>query len=261
MSGKKSKFIVYGVLLLAAFLVLFTQPDFFSPLQFSIVKIASLPIRIISVPFNELKKALTYHRTYNQYQRLKIEYSILKERLIGLDEVIKENNRLAKLLDFKRGLIFSSVAANVVGRDPGNWNSMIVIDRGKEDGVDVGMPVVSALGVVGKIAEAGADRSKVVLLTDPSFSVASLVKRSREVGLVSGTLQGMSQMRYLSGNADVQAGDLVITSKLSSSFPEGLLIGQVVDVHVDKNSLTVHCMIKPAASLSQLEEVLVVKKN
>jgi len=242
----------------AVLLLLFIQPDFLGPFKFSVLKVVNISIRIIDIPVNEIKKILTYHRTYRQYSRLKLDYSILRERIVNMDEVIKENNRLAKLLDFKRGLVFSSIAANVVGRDPSNWNAMIIIDRGREHGVDQGMAVVSAFGVVGKVAEAGADKSTVMLLTDPDFAVAGLVKRSREVGLVSGTLQGMSQMRYLAGTADIQVGDIVLTSKLSSSFPEGLLIGEVVEVYVDKNSSAVNCMIKPAASLSQLEEVLVV---
>jgi rod shape-determining protein MreC len=260
-SKRKSKFIVYGILFLAAFSLQFARHDAFLPFKSLVVNVVSFPIKFISAPLLEFKKIATYHRTYNEYQLVKKEYRILRDRLIGFDEVQKENNRLAGLLDFKRGLIFSAVAANVVGRDPATWNSSIVIDRGREDGVENGMPVVSALGVVGKISEAGANQSKVVLLTDPSFSVAALVKRSREVGLVSGTLKGLSQLRYLSGDADVKAGDVIVTSKLSSSFPEGLLIGEVIDSHKDDNSLTVHCMIRPATALSQLEEVLVVKKR
>ncbi|MEW5895466.1 MAG: rod shape-determining protein MreC [Candidatus Omnitrophota bacterium] len=261
MPGRKSKFIVYGLLILAVFFLLFLPPSFFLPLKGTVVNIVSMPIHVISYSFKELKKIATYHRTHDRYQKLKLDYDILRERLIGMDEVLKENNRLAKLLDFKRGLIFSSIAANVIGRDPSNWNSVIIIDRGLEDGVAQGMPVVSALGVVGKVAEADAEKSKVILLTDPDFSVAALVKRSREVGLVSGTLQGMSQMRYLSRDSDVQVGDVIITSKLSSSFPEGLIIGEVVEKYKDDNSLTIYCKIRPAAAVSQLEEVLVVHKK
>lgn len=249
------------MLFLAAFLLLFARPDVFRPFKFLVVNIVEIPIRIISAPLKEIKKILTYHRTYNEYQFLKREYMILKDRLSGFDEVQKENSRLAGLLEFKRGLVFSSVAANVVGRDPDTWNSVIVIDRGSEDGIEPGMPVISALGVVGKVVEAGSGKAKVVLLTDPGFSVAGLVKRSREVGLVSGTLNGMSRMRYLPDSADVTAGDMILTSKLSSSFPEGLLIGEVIGAHTDDNSLNMHCMIRPAAPLSQLEEVLVIQKR
>lgn len=261
MSRRKSKFIVYGLLFLAAFLLLFVRPEVFRPFKFVVSNIVAIPIRIISSPLHELKKIISYHRTYEEYQFLKKEYLILKDRLSGFDEVQKENSRLARLLEFKRGLVYSSIAANVVGRDPDTWNSVIMIDRGQEDGIEIGMPVISAFGVVGKVLEAGASKSKVMLLTDPGFSVASLAKRSREVGMVSGSLSGICRMRYLSGDADVQVGDVILTSKLSAAFPEGLLVGEVVEAHTDDNSLAMFCLVKPAAELSQLEEVLVIQKR
>lgn len=216
---------------------------------------------MISFPFRELKKILFYHRTFDEYLRLKREVSGLQERLMGLDEVLRENNRLEQLLNFKRKLIYSTVAANVIGRDPSNWNATVLIDKGREDGVDLGMPVVVAQGVIGKVAEISDRKSKVILLSDPSFSVAALVLRSRESGLVSGTLLGMCRLRYLSSRADVRVGDRIITSKLSSSFPEGLMIGEVISVQSHENNPVIDCIIQPAVSLTQLEEVLVIRNQ
>ncbi len=261
MSRRNPKFITYSLFLLAAFLLLFIRPSLVVPLKFAVVQTVLAPIRVVSVIFHEVKKIVTYHQTYQAYQDLKLEYALLTERVLGIDEIVRENNRLAQLLDFKRRQVFASIAANVVGRDSTNWNSMLVVDRGRQDGVDVGMPVVSALGVVGKVAEVGETKAKVVLLTDPGFSVVGTVKRSREVGLISGTLQSKNRMRYLAPEADVENGDVVITSKLSSSFPEGLVIGQVIDVRIDNNSLTVDCLIEPAVAVSQLEEVLILHRQ
>jgi rod shape-determining protein MreC len=164
-------------------------------------------------------------------------------------------------LKFKRELIYSSVAAGVVGRNPSSWNEVIIINKGERDGIKPGMAVVNASGVVGKISEVTAQNAKVILLTDSNFSVSALVKRSREVGLVSGTLQGLCRMRYLSSDADIYEGDQVITSKLSSSFPGGLLVGEVVKVKFSESSPTVDCIIRPAVSLTQIEEVLVIQNN
>ncbi len=186
----------------------------------------------------------------------------MKARIVGFDEVMRENTRLERLLEFKRKLIYSSVAASVVGRDPSSWNSSMIINKGGQDGIAQGMPVMSALGVVGKIAEAGERQSKVILLTDPQFSVAALVQGSREFGLVSGTLQeGLCRMRYLNADARVNVGDKVITSQLSSSFPEGLLIGEVVEIIPSAQKPTKECLIKPGVSFSQIEEVLVILKG
>jgi rod shape-determining protein MreC len=260
-SRKKTKLIIYSLLLFISFLFFFFRSDIFTPLKFSIVKGTSLPINILAFPFREFKKILFYHWTYDEYLHLRTEMTTLEQRLMMLDEVVRENSRLSQLLNFKRKLVFSTVAANVIGRDPSNWNAMILIDKGKEDGVDVGMPVVVAQGVVGKIAEVSADRAKVILLSDPSFSVAALVLRSREAGLVSGTLLGMCRVRYLSSRADIRVGDRIITSKLSTSFPEGLLIGQVISVQTYEHNPIIDCIIEPAVALSQLEEVLIIKND
>ena len=111
----------------------------------------------------------------------------------------------------------------------------------------------------GKIAEAGEQYSKVILLTDPQFSVAAVVQRPREIGLVSGSLQGeICRMRFISADAQVSVGDKVITSKLSTSFPEGLLIGEILQIVDDPQKPAIECIIKPSVALSQLEEVLVI---
>ena len=261
MSKKKTKLILYVLFVLSTFLLLFARSSIFIPLKFSIVQGTTLPVRVISWPFQEFKKILLYHRTFKEYIRLRREVNSLKARLVGFDEVVRENTRLEGLLELKRELLFSSVAANVIGRDPSNWNATIIVDKGRTDGLNLGMPVVNAHGVVGKIAEVSENNAKVILISDPSFSVAALSERSREVGLVSGTLKGLCRMRYLSAEADVQEGDLIITSKLSSSFPEGLIIGTVLSVSKRAGQPTVNCLLQPAVALSQIEEVLVIQKQ
>ena len=252
------KNLTYLCVLLLAFFLLFIGAKFFHSFKFKILKITSIPIRLISYPIREIKKILYYHRTFDEYKRLKQETDVLKARLVGLEEVVLENIRLENLLKFKRQLVYSSVVANVVGRDPSYWNSTMIIDKGQAHGIRQGMPVVNALGVVGKIAEVGQDSSKVVLLTDSQFSVAALIQRPRESGLVSGTLQGVCRMRYIRTVAKIHIGDKVITSKLSSSFPEGLLIGEIISINNHPSKPSVEALVKPSVTFSQIEEILVI---
>ncbi len=217
-----------------------------------------MPLHLISLPLKEAKKILFYHRTFKEYFRLKKESDILKARLVGFEEVVRENTRLEKLLQFKRKSIYSSVAASVIGRDPTLWHSTMIIDRGKKDGIQPGLPVVNALGVVGKIAEVSEHSSKVLLITDPQFSVAAMIQRERETALVSGSLQNVCHIRYINEEAQIQVGDIVITSKLSSLFPEGLMIGEIVRIEQNKQNLTQEGVLAPSVSLSQIEEVLVI---
>jgi rod shape-determining protein MreC len=251
--------VVYVLIFAFFFIFFFLQPQITTSLKVNLIDITSWPLHIVSAPLNEGKKIIFYHRTYNEYKKLRQRVDVLQARLIGLNEVIKENTRLETLLDFKRKLVYSSVSASVIGRDPSYWNAVVIIDKGKRDGLKKGQAVVNASGVVGKIVEAGNTRSKVVLLTDPQFSVAALLQEPRESVLVSGTLEGVCKMRYLNERSDVKLGDKVITSKLSASFPDGLLIGEVVEIDENPDHSREY-IVEPAVSLSQLEEVLVIVK-
>jgi rod shape-determining protein MreC len=137
----------------------------------------------------------------------------------------------------------------------------LIIDKGSAEGLVVGQSVVSTLGVVGRIFEVGHNTAKVILLSDPAFAVAAVVERSRENGLLTGTLEGVCRLQYLTANADVKVGDWIVTSRLSTAFPEGVLIGQITDVQASSNSHTVECLVEPAVDLSQLEEVIVVRRG
>ena len=254
------KNIIYILILVIPFLLFVGQSRFFTAVKFGFITVATVPIKIISFPIREFKKVLYYHRTFEAYKSLRKEVGYLKARLIGIDELSKENARLDELLRLKRNLVFSSVAANVVGREPSYWNNSMIIDRGEEHGITVGQPVVSAQGVVGKIFEVSATTAKVILVTDPQFSLAALAQRTRESGLVSGTLDGNCRMSYIDSDARIRPGDKIITSKLSSSFPESLMIGTVMDVVENSRELTMEAIIEPAVPLSQLEEVLVILK-
>ncbi len=259
MFRKNKKLLIYFLIFVLPFSFLFFQPSLFSPLELDIAKHVSLPVRIALFPLMEAKKILFYHVTYDHYKRLKKENELLKSQLLKWQEANLENTHLKSLLDFKKNSSYSLVAAKVIGRDPSGWTSAIIVDKGQQDGIKRGMPVISSLGIVGKVLEVGKTASKIILLNDPSFAVAGVAERSREAGLVLGTLQGICRMRYLSAQADIKVGDRIVTSSLSSFFPEGLFIGEVISVSESQSSPTLECLIKPAVSPSTVEEVLIKK--
>lgn len=261
MFNASRKNLAYLLIFLVAFFLIFASAKTFQPFKSGVVKSMSMPIRVLSFPVREIKKILYYHRTFDEYLRLKEERDVLKAKLVGLEEIVRENTRLENLLKFKRQLVYSSAVAKVIGRDPSYWNSTMIIDKGTQDGINEGMAVVNALGVVGKIAETGLETSKVILMTDPQFSVAALVQQPRENGLVSGTLQGVLRMTYIRDDAKVSVGDTVITSNLSTSFPEGLLIGHILSVEQEPGRPSIACLVQPSVSFSQIEEVLVILNN
>jgi rod shape-determining protein MreC len=248
----------YASILVVPFLILFFHPKNYrtAGLLDPVVR----PVGLLQAPASELKKLFFYRETYDEYVRFKRQNELLKAKLIAIQENARAQERFEKIQDFRSNQSYTSIVANVIGRDPSSWNASLIIDRGHDEGIVVGQPVVSPLGVVGRIFEVGKNTSKVILLSDPTFAVAAVVERSRENGLLTGTLQGVLRLQYLTDNADVKVGDSVVTSRLSTAFPEGILIGQITEVEASVNSHTVECLVDPAVDLSELEEVIVVKK-
>jgi rod shape-determining protein MreC len=255
---KNLKTAAYTSILVVPFLILFFHPKNYRAA--GILDAVVRPVGILQIPAFELKKLFFYRETYDEYVRLKKQNDILKVILTAIRENAQAQERYDKIQDFRNSQSYTSIVANVIGRDPSSWNASLIINKGHAEGIEVGQPVVSSLGVVGRIFEVGHNTSKVILLSDPTFAVAAVVQRSRENGLLTGTLQGVLHLQYLTDNADVKVGDVVVTSRLSTAFPEGILIGQITDVQASVNSHTVECLVDPAVDLSELEEVIVIRK-
>jgi rod shape-determining protein MreC len=248
----------YASILVVSFLILFFHPKNYKAA--ALLDAVVRPVGLLQAPALELKKLFFYRETYDEYRRFKKQNEVLKARLIAIRENEQAQERYEKIQDFRNNQHYASIVANVIGRDPSSWNASLIIGKGKAEGVEVGQPVVSPLGVVGRIFEVGHNSAKVILVSDPTFAVAAVVQRSRENGLLTGTLQGVLRLQYLTDNADVKVGDNVVTSRLSTAFPEGILIGQITDVQASTNSHTVECLVDPAVDLSELEEVIIIKK-
>ena len=216
------------------------------------------PLIILRAIGREARGFVFYHRNYVQNERLRNEVDFLKQKVAAGQDVLNENSRLKQLLDLKEEAPFRVVACRVIGRASDSWSSSVIIDKGSRQGLRRGMVVITYRGLVGRIVETGGMTSKVLLLSDPALSVSGIVKRSRQEGLVCGTLGSSLMMKYLPEDSDIQVSDEITTSGLTSIYPKGILIGQVVDVGVEFSGLSRYAVIKPAANLSGLEEVLVI---
>jgi rod shape-determining protein MreC len=152
--------------------------------------------------------------------------------------------------------------AQVLGQDPSALVSFIIIDQGREENVQVGMPVITPAGLVGRVSEVGAHWARVRLISDTSSSVNAVVQSTRATGIVQGQGQGsdLLVMRYLPLGASVKEGDIILTSGISGTFPKRLVIGQVVQVNQRDTDLFTEALVRPSVDLQRLEYVLVMKK-
>lgn len=227
-------------------------------LQLAPLEIAKYPLGFLNLIKREIAGIIFFHHNMVANERYKKNLEILKQRAIHAEEVYLENIRLKEILDFKKQSKYNLVAAKVIGRSPDNWSSMVLIDKGKDSQIKRGMVAISPLGLIGRVVEATNSTAKIMLINDPNFSVSSIVQRSRQEGLVSGTLGGLLMMKYLPSEADIKVSDAVLTSGLTEMYPKGLPIGNVTEVGSEFSGLTRYALIKPAANLYNCEEVLVI---
>lgn len=251
---QKSKLTFY-LCLACIILILASFIPFLRPLALDIFR---LPLNVATLAGREVRAIVFYHHNYIASDRLSKENDFLKNKLNQELELYLENKRLKALLLFKQKTSFKVLAAAVIGRSPDNWSSAVIIDKGSRAGVKRGAVVINYLGLVGRVSETGLETAKVILINDPNLSVSCIDQRSRQEGLVSGTLGSYLVMKYLPKDADLKISDTVLTSGLTAIYPKGLIIGNIVDTGEEFSGLSRYCLIKPAVNLSSVEEVLII---
>jgi rod shape-determining protein MreC len=217
-----------------------------------------LPLKAVSLLKREATAFVFYHRNMVLSEKLQAKNDLLIKKINDAREVLEENKRLRELLSFKKNTDYKVIAARVIGRDPSNWSSAIIIDRGSSSGIKKGDVSITFLGLVGRVAEVNNGTCKIMLINDPGLSVSAVIQRSRQEALVCGSMGGSLIMKYLPKDSDIKIQDVVVTSGLTTNYPKGLLIGTVVDIAEEFSSLSRYAVIKPAVKLSDLEEVLII---
>jgi len=190
---------------------------------------------------------------------LEAQVSQLQAQLIELQQRVNETEILAALVDFSRSNPESTYkAASVIGRDPSPFLHYIIINRGSNDDIRRGMPVVTNQGLVGRVDAVIADAARVQLVTDPASSVNVYLQNADTTAVLYGSVTGDISLDLISQNVTVEAGDLILTSGLGGGYPADLIIGQVVTVRALEFELFQQATVQPAVDFSRLEIVLVI---
>lgn len=244
--------------LLIALIVVILFFVFSLPLKSGLLSLFSLPLEITSSFIADTKAVLTYKFILNENIRLKKETFRSKSDSIRVNELQLENERLKKLLFLKDSYQFKTTAAKVIARDPENWSTGIIISKGSGQGIMPGNLVINDEGLVGRIIEVSTSASKIMLVNDPDSAAGAFIQRTREEGLVLGTLLGGLVMRYLEKDSDVRIGDIVLASGINQELSSGVLIGTIEALKDEEQGLGKHCLVKTAVNLKKIEEVLVI---
>ena len=192
---------------------------------------------------------------------IKKENDALKRENAWFKEALATHQRLKSLLQFKETIDQPVLAAQVIGRDPTGWFESVIIDKGKNSGLKVNMPVVNAEGVVGRLVSVSANHAKVLLIIDQNSSVDCIIQRSRDNGIVKGLSRKVCTLDYVLKASDVIGGDMIVTSGLGRVFPKGVPVGEVIEVVTMPGDLFKKIKVKPMVNFSKLEELLVILKE
>jgi len=201
-----------------------------------------------------------------ELQELKLENERLNIQINTYAEIERENERLQVLLDAKEEYeALSPVYAKVIAKDTGVWFNTFAINKGQNDGILANMAVVNADGLIGRVYEVGYNYAKVLTIIDPRSSVAALIGRTRDNGMMQGITSSSKTdvecyMYYLPNIANVRVGDSVYTSGLDSLFPKGLLIGTVTAISREADTSDKYAVVSPNVNFSSIEEVFVLRQ-
>jgi rod shape-determining protein MreC len=199
---------------------------------------------------------LSGFRSENERLRKRIQnLEVERQKLL---EAQATNSSLKQLLDLRSHLSGTVVSASIIGNSATSWFQSCLLNKGSADGVRKGMAVVTPLGVVGQVVAVTPRTAKVLLLTDPNSGIDVMVQRTRARGIVSGSLETGTVLKYVKRSEDVQEGDRLITSGTDGVFPKGMMVGTVTKVIKQHIGLFQFIEVLPAVQSARVEDVLVV---
>lgn len=192
-------------------------------------------------------------------QALIEENLLLKTKLLRFDALQKENERLTNLLKSPLRANDRILVAKLLQVDPDPFSHRVVLNKGSQQGVYEGQPVFDAQGVVGQVIKVGPISCIVLLITDISHAIPVQSNRSgaRSIAVGTGALD-ILELSHVTNTADLQMGDLLVTSGLGNRFPEGYPVGRIVSMERDPGQPFIRVKVTPAAHLDKTREVLLV---
>lgn len=190
---------------------------------------------------------------------LEAENARLEAEIIALEQQLSETRILSALVDFARVHPDNRyVAASVIGRDPSPFVKYVIINRGSDDGLRRGMPVVTSQGLAGRVSAVTSGAGRVELITDPASSINVRLEPSGAQAVLVGSITGELSLDMIPLAASAQVGDLVLSSGLGGNYPESILIGQVTSVRKRETDLFQSASVQPVVDFSKLEILLII---
>ncbi|HET7578262.1 MAG TPA: rod shape-determining protein MreC [Bacillales bacterium] len=206
---------------------------------------------------------------YEQNKVLKSHLSDYAETKQALERLEKKNKELSSILHKTKSpqlADYNIIQSHVIARSPDSWNEQLTINKGKQDGVEPNMAVITGKGMIGKIDQVNPFSSTVQLVSDLSRSnlISAMVQGKHQIyGMVGGYNQKKQALLFklIPYDANLKKGQTVVTSGLGGVFPRGLIIGKVKEVSPDSQGLTKIAYVKPSADLYDIYDVMIIQRS
>lgn len=199
----------------------------------------------------------------DENKKLEAKNQTLEEENTRLEQNVVELDNLRKMYELDQTYSdYDKVAANVIGKDPGNWFSTFMIDKGSKDGIEVDMNVITIGGLVGIITSVGNDYAIVQSIIDDQSNVSAKFLSSSDLCIIQGDLKlmedGLINIININKDSQIVVGDRVFTSHISDKYLPEILIGYATEINNDSNNLTKSGYLTPAVDFGNIEEVFVI---
>jgi len=190
---------------------------------------------------------------------LKNEVSQLQSQIIEYQEQLSEADILYALLDFARAKPTNTyVAASVIGRDPNPFMHYLIIDHGSDDGIRFGMPVVTEQGLVGKVDAVTASAARVQLISDPNSTINVRMQSINKEAQLVGSVTGDIQLTMIPSDANLQPGEILLTSGLGGTYPADIVVGQVLNVQKKESDIFQSAVVQTEIDFQTIRAVLII---
>lgn len=200
----------------------------------------------------------------SENQDLKEKNSQLEQSLRELENIKTENETLKEYLGLteKYGE-YKTVPGYVIDKEISNYSKTIIINIGKNDGIEVNMTVIADEGLVGHVVSVTDNTAKVQTIVDTSTSISCLMSTNKDSIICKGTLSSNSELKamYIPTDANLVQGDSVDTSGLGGIYQKGIHVGSIKKIVSTKNITDRYALVETAVDFDKLNTVLVVKKN
>ena len=192
-----------------------------------------------------------------------LQLEVQRLRIISqrYDEMMNENNNLRKLVDYKAASPFKLTSVRAVKRTASTWWNTLIVDKGSLDGLSPDSPVITDVGLIGKVGKVSDHMAEVILLTDERCRVTAYVEGTKEKGILEGERGGTDlrpdlRLKYLTRNATINVGANVYTSGDGGVFPAGLLLGKVK--RFENKEISGEAVVEPVVDFLRLDHLFVV---